>query len=101
MAFQNAIFCFIVSFVNQLCVLPIRLTEDELSVQKDATSWHVVRASLLTIRRYLDISLLLWIDTIDSTLAGIFDEPPRVVAAAGNRVSSPCLLHRLAFRSTN
>ncbi|VDK89124.1 unnamed protein product, partial [Dibothriocephalus latus] len=50
---------------NALCVLPIRLTEDEPSVQKDSTSWHVVRASLLTIRRFLDISLLLWMDTVD------------------------------------
>ncbi|KAL7063396.1 hypothetical protein AAHC03_01269 [Spirometra sp. Aus1] len=71
---------------NALCVLPIRLTEDEPSVQKDSTSWHVVRASLLTIRRFFDISLLLWMDTVDPSLAGIFDEPPRIVAAAGNRL---------------
>uniref|UniRef100_A0A5K3FKM0 LisH domain-containing protein n=2 Tax=Mesocestoides corti TaxID=53468 RepID=A0A5K3FKM0_MESCO len=71
---------------NALCVLPIRLTEDEIHVRKDSTSWHVVRASLLTIRRYLDISLLIWMDTLDPSLAGVFDEPPKVVAAAGNRL---------------
>ncbi len=48
----------------------------------------MVRASLLTIRRYLDISLLLWMDKLDSSLAGVFDEPPKLVAAAGNRVSA-------------
>ncbi len=41
----------------------------------------------MTIRRYLDISLLLWMDKLDSSLAGVFDEPPKLVAAAGNRVS--------------
>nr|CDS14991.1 protein vprbp [Echinococcus granulosus] len=73
---------------NALCVLPIRLTEDQTNVQKDTASWHVVRASLLTIRRYLDISLLRWIDSLDPSLAGVFDEPPKLVLAAGNRLIS-------------
>ncbi|VDK43521.1 unnamed protein product [Taenia asiatica] len=73
---------------NALCVLPIRLTEDQTSVQKDTASWHVVRASLLTIRRYLDISLLRWIDSLDPSLAGVFDEPPKLVLAAGSRLIS-------------
>ncbi|KAL5103497.1 Protein mahjong [Taenia crassiceps] len=73
---------------NALCVLPIRLTEDQTNVQKDTASWHVVRASLLTIRRYLDISLLRWIDSLDPSLAGVFDEPPKLVLAAGSRLIS-------------
>lgn len=78
----------LLTFKLQLCVLPIRLTEDQTNVQKDTASWHVVRASLLTIRRYLDISLLRWIDSLDPSLAGVFDEPPKLVLAAGSRVSS-------------
>lgn len=73
-----------------MCVLPIRLTEDRSTVGKDATSWHVVRASLTTLRRYLEISLLSWIDTLDPQLGRIFDEPPKLTLAADNRVGS-CL----------
>ncbi|KAM3179601.1 hypothetical protein ACTXT7_000336 [Hymenolepis weldensis] len=73
---------------NAMCVLPIRLTEDRSTVGKDATSWHVVRASLTTLRRYLEISLLSWIDTLDPQLGRIFDEPPKLTLAADNRLVS-------------
>lgn len=73
-----------------MCVLPIRLTEDRAPVTKDAASWHVVRASLTTMRRYLDISLLAWIDSLDPQLGRIFDEPPKLALAADNRVSILC-----------
>ncbi|KAA3676334.1 uncharacterized protein DEA37_0009134 [Paragonimus westermani] len=72
-------------FHFQICVLPLRLTEDHPPSLKDTTSWHVVRASLCAIRRFLEISLLLWIDKVDPSLASLFDEPPRSVAAAGYR----------------
>ncbi|KAM7541355.1 hypothetical protein Aperf_G00000020218 [Anoplocephala perfoliata] len=73
---------------NAMCVLPIRLTEDRTTVTKDAASWHVVRASLTTMRRYLDISLLAWIDSLDPQLGRIFDEPPKLALAADNRLVS-------------
>ncbi|CAH8520776.1 unnamed protein product [Heterobilharzia americana] len=75
----------LVYLYNAICVLPLRLTEDNPTTLKDTTSWHVVRASLCAIRRFLEISLLLWIDTIDPSLASLFDESPRAVAAAGYR----------------
>ncbi|CAH8841961.1 unnamed protein product [Trichobilharzia szidati] len=75
----------LVYLYNAICVLPLRLTEDNPITLKDTTSWHVVRASLCAIRRFLEISLLLWIDTIDPSLGSLFDESPRAVAAAGYR----------------
>ncbi|TNN08815.1 DDB1- and CUL4-associated factor 1 [Schistosoma japonicum] len=75
----------LVYLYNAICVLPLRLTEDNPTTLKDTTSWHVVRASLCAIRRFLEISLLLWIDTIDPSLASLFDESPRAVAAVGYR----------------
>ncbi|CAH8518191.1 hypothetical protein MS3_00006654 [Schistosoma haematobium] len=75
----------LVYLYNAICVLPLRLTEDNPTTLKDTTSWHVVRASLCAIRRFLEISLLLWIDTIDPSLASLFDESPRAVAAVGCR----------------
>ncbi|CAH8611913.1 unnamed protein product [Dicrocoelium dendriticum] len=92
--FMNLVLCYGVTFelfesqngllylYNAICVLPLRLTEDHPPSVKDTTSWHVVRASLCAIRRFLEINLLLWIDQIDPTLANLFDEPPRSVAAA-------------------
>ncbi|VDO12136.1 unnamed protein product [Rodentolepis nana] len=73
---------------NAMCVLPIRLSEDRSVVNKDTTSWHVVRASLTALRRYLEISLLSWIDTLDPQLGRIFDEPPKLTLATGNRLVS-------------
>ncbi|THD20911.1 HIV-1 Vpr-binding protein [Fasciola hepatica] len=75
----------LVYLYNAICVLPLRLTEDNPQTLKDTTSWHVVRASLFAIRRFLEISLLLWIDKVDPSLSSLFDEPPRAVAAAGYR----------------
>ncbi|KAG5451598.1 DDB1- and CUL4-associated factor 1 [Clonorchis sinensis] len=95
--FLNLVLCYGVTFdlfaaqnglvylFNAICVLPLRLTEDRPPTLKDTTSWHVVRASLCAIRRFLEISLLLWIDTLDPSLASLFDEPPRSVAATGCR----------------
>ncbi|KAF7253096.1 hypothetical protein EG68_07325 [Paragonimus skrjabini miyazakii] len=95
--FLNLVLCYGVTFelfesqngsvylYNAICVLPLRLTEDHPPSLKDTTSWHVVRASLCAIRRFLEISLLLWIDKVDPSLASLFDEPPRSVAAAGYR----------------
>uniref|UniRef100_A0A183B775 LisH domain-containing protein n=1 Tax=Echinostoma caproni TaxID=27848 RepID=A0A183B775_9TREM len=95
--FLNLVLCYGVTFelfqaqnglvylYNAICVLPLRLTEDNPPTLKDTTSWHVVRASLCAIRRFLEISLLLWIDEIDPSLSSLFDESPRAVAAAGYR----------------
>ncbi|CAL8080772.1 unnamed protein product [Calicophoron daubneyi] len=95
--FINLVLCYGVTFrlfesqnglvylYNAICVLPLRLTEDNPATVKDTTSWHVVRASLSAVRKFLEISLLLWVDTLDPNLSSIFDEPPRAVAIAGCR----------------
>ncbi|KAL3315773.1 hypothetical protein Ciccas_005590 [Cichlidogyrus casuarinus] len=75
----------LVYLYNVLCMLPIKLTEDTVTLQKDSASWHVVKAALSAIKRYLEISLLHWIDAIDSSFFSLFDESPKALSTIGYR----------------